>query len=167
MDKNKWIKKIKESLFNHDKSPEAKAFSVALGVFIAFSPFMGFHILMAIASCALFSKLDKPLVVGFTLTNNWWTMIPIYGTGLWIGETLLKSQHFDITTVKWEMFRLRHILNGETFSYITSYLKPMVLPFFIGSMVFAIVATIVSYYISLFILKKNITKHQKPSIVSE
>jgi len=161
MDKNKWIKKIKESLFNHDKSPEIKALSVALGVFIAFSPFMGFHILMAITSCALFSKLDKPLVVGFTLTNNWWTMVPIYGTGLWIGETLLKTPHFDITTVKWEMFRLRHILHGETFSYITSYLKPMVLPFFTGSLILAITAMIISYYISLFILKKKHIKHRE------
>lgn len=167
MNKNKWIKKIKDSLFNHDNSPEAKAFSVALGVFIAFSPFMGFHILMAIGACALFSKLDKVLVVGFTLVNNWWTLVPIYGTGLWLGEIIVKSEHFDIRTVKWEMFKLRYIINGETFVYITNYLKPMIWPFFVGSMVLAVIATILSYYITYFILKKNKVGQLKEKLISD
>lgn len=165
MNKNKWIKKIRNSLFNHDQSPEMKSVSVALGVFIAFSPFMGFHILMAIACCAFFTKLDKPLVVGFTLVNNWWTLVPIYGAGLWLGELLLKTGHNDIASVRWDMFKIRYILNGETLVYITNSLKPMIIPFLVGSMLLAIVFTVASYYITLFILKKNKLKQiEEPAV---
>jgi len=161
MKNNKWLLKIKSSLFDFDNSPEMKSLSVAIGIFIAFSPFMGFHILMALACCAMFSKLDKALVIGFTLVNNWWTLVPIYGAGLWIGELILKTQHFNIKTVQWNMFRLRHILSGETFSYISKYLSPMIYPFILGSLILSFVVTIICYYCTLFILKKKLINQQK------
>ncbi|NOZ13619.1 MAG: DUF2062 domain-containing protein [Acidobacteria bacterium] len=151
----KWLESIKTELFNPARTPEMKALSVALGTFIAFSPFMGFHFIMAFTLAALFKKLDKVLLVGFTIVNNWWTMVPIYAAGLWVGELFTGVSGFSVSMIHWEMFKLKNFLNGSAFAYIGHTLKPMLLPFLIGNMVTAVIAASAAFFIVRFLLKKK------------
>ncbi|WP_312902623.1 DUF2062 domain-containing protein [Chryseobacterium taichungense] len=65
--KKKSFKKfIKEDVLESDGSNRTKAFSIALGVFIGFSPFWGFHTLLTISLAVLF-KLNK--VLAFVASN--------------------------------------------------------------------------------------------------
>ncbi|MDR6406293.1 MULTISPECIES: DUF2062 domain-containing protein [Chryseobacterium] len=65
--KKKSIKKfIKEDVLESDGTNRTKAFSIALGVFIGFSPFWGFHTLLVISLAVLF-KLNK--VLAFVASN--------------------------------------------------------------------------------------------------
>ncbi|WP_449389082.1 DUF2062 domain-containing protein [Chryseobacterium lineare] len=65
--KKKSFKKfIKEDVLESDGTNRTKAFSVALGVFIGFSPFWGFHTLLTISLAVLF-KLNK--VLAFVASN--------------------------------------------------------------------------------------------------
>lgn len=65
--KKKSIRKfIKEDVLESDGSNRTKAFSIALGVFIGFSPFWGFHTLLTISLAVLF-KLNK--VLAFFASN--------------------------------------------------------------------------------------------------
>lgn len=57
---------IKEDVLESDGSNRTKAFSVALGVFIGFSPFWGFHTVLTISLAVLF-KLNK--VLAFVASN--------------------------------------------------------------------------------------------------
>ncbi len=57
---------IKEDILESNGTPTSKAFSVALGTFIAFSPFWGFHTVLVI-SLAVFFRLNK--VLAFTFSN--------------------------------------------------------------------------------------------------
>lgn len=57
---------IKEDVLESDGTNRTKAFSVALGVFIGFSPFWGFHTLLTISLAVLF-KLNK--VLAFIASN--------------------------------------------------------------------------------------------------
>lgn len=57
---------IKEDVLESDGSNRTKAFSIALGVFIGFSPFWGFHTLLVISLSVLF-KLNK--VLAFVASN--------------------------------------------------------------------------------------------------
>lgn len=57
---------IKEDVLESDGSNRTKAFSVALGVLIGFSPFWGFHTLLTISLAVLF-KLNK--VLAFVASN--------------------------------------------------------------------------------------------------
>jgi Glycosyltransferases involved in cell wall biogenesis len=57
---------IKEDVLESDGTNRTKAFSVALGVFIGFSPFWGFHTLLTISLAVLF-KLNK--VLAFVASN--------------------------------------------------------------------------------------------------
>ncbi len=151
----KWMLSIKNELMNPARSAEMKALSVAIGVFIAISPFMGFHFIMAFTTLALYRKLDKVLVVGFTMLNNWWTMVPIYGFGLWLGELITLQNGLDIHMVQWNMLTLSRFLDGKAFVYIGNYLKPMILPFLVGNLVFAVVGGGLSYLLVLYLLKRR------------
>jgi len=65
--KKKSFKKfIKEDVLESDGTNRNKAFSIALGVFIGFSPFWGFHTLLVISLSILF-KLNK--VLAFVASN--------------------------------------------------------------------------------------------------
>jgi glycosyltransferase involved in cell wall biosynthesis len=65
--KKKSIKRfIKEVVVESDGSNRIKAFSIALGVFVGFSPFWGFHTLIVISLSVLF-KLNK--VLAFFASN--------------------------------------------------------------------------------------------------
>lgn len=65
--KKKSFKKfIQEDVLESDGSNRTKAFSIALGVFIGFSPFWGFHTLLTISLAVLF-KLNK--VLAFVASN--------------------------------------------------------------------------------------------------
>ncbi len=57
---------IKEDVLESDGSNRTKAFSIALGVFIGFSPFWGFHTLLTISLSVLF-KLNK--ILAFVASN--------------------------------------------------------------------------------------------------
>lgn len=65
--KKKSIKRfIKEDVLESDGSNRIKAFSIALGVFVGFSPFWGFHTLIVISLAVLF-RLNK--VLAFFASN--------------------------------------------------------------------------------------------------
>lgn len=64
--KKSFKKFIKEDVLESDGSNRTKAFSVALGVFIGFSPFWGFQTLLVISLSVLF-KLNK--VLAFVASN--------------------------------------------------------------------------------------------------
>lgn len=62
--------------------------SVAVGMYIAFSPFPGAHLLMMIAF-KLLLKLNFPILLIVASLNNPWTMIPMYSVDYAFGYWLL------------------------------------------------------------------------------
>jgi len=154
----KWMLSIKNELQNPARTPHLKALSVGIGVFIAISPFMGFHFIMAFAILAMYRKLDRVLVLAFTMLNNWWTMVPIYGLGLWIGGALTGHTGFRADTVQWDMFRLSKFIQGDGIRYGVTVLKPMILPFMVGNMVLAVIASVGAYYFVRSLLKRRSLK---------
>ena len=65
--------------------------SFCVGIFIAFSPFVGFHTAMTFLFSWLFS-LNVAVVFAVSCgLNNPWTMIPIYGADYLLGEQILCS----------------------------------------------------------------------------
>ena len=61
----KTLSKLTELLYDPDQSDELKAFSAALGIFLAIIPIWGFQTLAAISLAVVF-KLNKPLVFMFS-----------------------------------------------------------------------------------------------------
>ncbi len=88
------------SLLAKETCPNKLTLSVCVGVYIAFSPFIGFHTLMVFLFGWLFALNTAILFVVSVLINNPWTMIPVYGSGYVFGNWLfgtcgIKSVDFN------------------------------------------------------------------------
>ena len=66
------------------ESPQRTAFAFALGVFIAFCPAYGFHMILVGLFTWLFRLNFVALLTG-ALINNPWTIVPILGGTYWRG----------------------------------------------------------------------------------
>lgn len=103
--KKSFRKFIQEDVLESDGSNRIKAFSIALGVFIGFSPFWGFHTLLVISLSVLF-KLNK--VLAFVASNvSLPPFIPfIIAAALYLGapfvhgESNILSQELNFELVK-------------------------------------------------------------------
>lgn len=82
------IKQFGKKLLLTETSIRKLALSISLGIFIAFSPFVGLHTFMAIALCWLLSFNLVVTIAVSSLINNPWTMIPVYGCDYFFGKWL-------------------------------------------------------------------------------
>jgi uncharacterized protein (DUF2062 family) len=78
-----------------ERCPRKLSFSVAISVFIAFSPFVGFHTLMAFAFAWFFALNVGILLALSNGINNPWTMLPIYATDHVVGDNILSWLGID------------------------------------------------------------------------
>ena len=74
------------SFIKKERCPRRLAFSVSLAVFIAFSPFVGFHTAMVFLFSWLFALNAAILLAISMLINNPWTMVPIYAADHVVGD---------------------------------------------------------------------------------
>ncbi len=127
---------IKEDVLESDGSNRTKAFSIALGVFVGFSPFWGFHTLIVISLAVLF-KLNK--VLAFFASNvSLPPFIPfIIAASLFLGAPFVEGNS--------------NILSQElNFDLV----KNNLLQYVIGSMILAISASALTWIITFFLLNK-------------
>lgn len=127
---------IKEDVLESDGSNRTKAFSIALGVFIGFSPFWGFHTLLVISLSVLF-KLNK--VLAFVASNvSLPPFIPfIIAASLFLGSPFV---HGDSNIMSSE-------LNFEL-------VKNNLLQYVIGSTILATTMSAISGIVSFLFLNK-------------
>src|SRR2546422_11400139 len=71
-----------------EDTPERIALGFAVGVFLAFSPFLGLHTLLGLTLAFLFGLNRVAVLVGL-FVNNPWTLVPIYAAATYIGGIFL------------------------------------------------------------------------------
>ncbi|MDQ1160385.1 glycosyltransferase involved in cell wall biosynthesis [Chryseobacterium sp. SORGH_AS 447] len=127
---------IKEDVLESDGTNRTKAFSIALGVFVGFSPFWGFHTLIVISLAVLF-KLNK--VLAFFASNvSLPPFIPfIIAASLFLGAPFVDGNS--------------NILSQElNFDLV----KNNLLQYLIGSMILAVSMSALAWIITFLLLKK-------------
>ena len=86
------IKNIVKKMLGSGLDAHTLALSFCIGLYTAFSPFPGLHLVMTVAATYLFG-LHFPTVFIACSLNNPWTMIPFYSAdyafGYWFVHTLL------------------------------------------------------------------------------
>lgn len=127
---------IKEDVLESDGSNRTKAFSIALGVFVGFSPFWGFHTLLVISLSVLF-KLNK--VLAFIASNvSLPPFIPfIIVASLFLGSPFVAGES-DIFNQEWNF----ELVKNHFLQYI------------IGSMILAISMSVISWIVTFLFLNK-------------
>lgn len=91
---------LKFKILHVDDSPPRIARGVMIGLFVAWSPFYGLHILLALALSLLF-KANKFVAVLCVWVSNAFTLVPIYYPNYLIGRGILS------------LFRKERVLSGE------------------------------------------------------
>jgi uncharacterized protein (DUF2062 family) len=129
-----------KKLFQLDCSPRVLALSSALGVFIGFSPYIGFHTALAICLSFVFNLPMYPLLLGAYITNPI-TMVFIYAACYKLGSLIVGSQEIYID---W-----KNVTSEELFAAAKSFLVPFFAGTHILGLFFGIFTYFVIYYISI------------------
>ncbi len=83
------------SLINKERCPRKLTLSFCVGIYIAFSPFVGLHTPMVFLFGWLFA-LNTPVLLSVSIfINNPWTMMPVYGLDHVVGCWLFRLCNVD------------------------------------------------------------------------
>ena len=139
--------RVRELLYIKE-TPHLIASSFALGAWIGFSAFLGFHTLIGLAVCVLYKRINRfALFAGMFITNPW-TIIPAYTFSLWLGATIVGV---DLSTVEIDWSSVK-------FSTILEDFSPVLIPYAVGT---TVVSTLVGF-VSYFAVKSAVIKAQEP-----
>lgn len=130
--------------------PRRTAFAFALGVFIAFSPAYGLHIIL-VGLCTWLFKLNFIALLAGSLINNPWTVVPILGATYWSGALLLGRA--DSPAFDW---------HDLTFTALYEQILPYAIPFTIGAIILSVLGAALAYPAAYFFL----TKYRRPGKAS-
>lgn len=137
------LKEKIKALLHLEDSTHRLTLSFSLGVFVAFSPLIGFHTLIALAIGWIFRLNIVALLLG-ALLNNPWTFFPIIGGSLWLGLKLGIGEG-AVPPLVW---------SDVSFPTFWVQLKPYVLPLFVGSSILGAVFSLVAYPMAFFLIEQ-------------
>ena len=122
------------SIFQLHDTPHRLALAFALGIFVAFSPTFGLHLITClIIAWAL--RLSKLVLITASFVNNPWTIVPLYGFCLWFGSKLT-GRDIPMPQIAW---------NELTLSSTYLVLKPYLWPFVMGTLVAGAIVSVIAY----------------------
>ncbi len=139
--------KIRLLLFINE-SPHRIALTFSIGLFIGISPFIGAHTILALLVAFIF-RLNKIIILLGTYVTNPWTIIPIYTFSTFIGAKILGIKSV-IPDIDWTDITFLKIMNG---------MKPLVIPFFVGTTFVGAISSIIIYFILYALIKKTRRLH--------
>lgn len=142
------LKRTLQILLQLDDSPHRIALSFAIGVSIAFSPFLGLHTGIALAIGYGFGLSRAAILMG-AYVNNPWTIAPLYTAGTVLGCYILGVSTEGLHQMEWK-------LHGHAFyEALVLGLRPYVLPFLLGNFVLGIVAAVGAYFSLRSVLERR------------
>ncbi len=131
----KYIRDRIHALVKLDDPPHKLALAFALGVFIAFSPTIGLHMITCLVVGWMF-RLNKLVIITASFINNPWTIVPLYAFCTWFGIKITGGDN-PVPNIAWNELSL------STMYYV---IKPYLKPFVVGTLVLGTVAAILLYF---------------------
>jgi uncharacterized protein (DUF2062 family) len=137
-----------------DDPPERTALAFSIGVFIAFSPFLGLHTILATLIAFLF-RFNKVAIFGGTFINNpLLTLVPIIVASYAIGAFLL-GRPLRIPAEGVELLKNPHLLTTDYYRKLFRQSWEIVWPFTIGGMVLSVVCSLIAYPVTSWLLRAH------------
>lgn len=135
-----------------DDPPERTALAFSVGVFIAFSPFLGLHTVAATVIAFLF-RFNKIAIYSGTFINNpFLTLIPIIVISYAVGALLL-GMPLRIPDEGVQLLKEPHLFTGSYYRRLFGQSWYIVKPFLVGGMVLSFVCSALAYPLTLRILR--------------
>ncbi len=135
-----------------DDPPERTAFAFSVGVFIAFSPLLGLHTILATLLAFLF-RFNKVAIYSGTFVNNpFLTLVPIIIASYAVGAFVL-GRPLSLPAEGMALLREPHIFRGDYWRQIFLHSWDVLLPFAVGGTALSIVCSIIAYPLTLRLLR--------------
>jgi uncharacterized protein len=149
-----------------DDPPERTALAFAIGVFIAFSPFLGLHTIMATAVAFLFRFNKIAIYTGTFINNPFLTLVPIIIASYTVGAFIL-GRPLSIPDEGLELLKNPRLFSGDYYQllFVQSW-NNVVWPFSVGATALSVVCSLVAYPLTLRALRAYRSR-KKPQISTE
>ena len=135
-------------LLNLGDHPDRTARAYALGVFLSFSPFWGLHTLLGLLIAFLF-RLNRLAILVGVYTNNPWTIAPAASLGTALGFMIVGGEN------RLPPFTETALFSRQFWGRMLSDVHHLLLPFFVGNLILAIVVGLIAYWVLLGILLRR------------
>lgn len=137
-----------------DDPPERTALAFSIGVFVAFSPFLGLHTILATAIAFIFRFNKLAIYSGTFINNPFLTLVPIIVASYAIGAFLL-GRPLRISPEGVELLKNPHLLTADYYHKLFRESWQIVWPFSIGATVLSVVCSLIAYPVTLWLLRAN------------
>lgn len=142
------LRRVLQVLLHIEDTPHRTALAFGIGVLIAFSPFLGIHMGIALVVAFLF-RLNRVAILFGTYLNNPWTLAPMYLAGTSLGCLLLGVSSDGLSGMDWE-------LRGSAFlASLWATFRPYLWPFLLGNTILGVVCGILGYVVLRRILERR------------
>jgi len=135
-----------------DDPPERTALAFSIGVFIAFSPFLGLHTIMATVIAFLFRFNKLAIYTGTFVNNPFFTLVPIIIGSYAVGAFVL-GRPLQIPDEGLQLLKNPHIFSGSYYHRVFVESWNIVWPFTVGGMVLSVVCSVLAYPLTLRALR--------------
>ena len=144
-----------------DDPPERTALAFAIGVFIAFSPFLGLHTIMATAVAFLFRFNKIAIYTGTFINNPFLTLVPIIIVSYAVGAFIL-GLPLSIPDEGLELLKNPRIFSGDYYRLLFIQSWNIVWPFSVGAMALSVVCSLLAYPLTLRMLRVYRRRRNQP-----
>ena len=135
-----------------DDPPERTALAFSVGVFIAFSPFLGLHTLMATVVAFAF-RFNKVAIYAGTFVNNpFLTLVPIVVASYALGA-LVTGRPLRLPAEGLELLSDPHPLQSSYWRALGAHAWDVLLPFSVGATALSVVCSLAAYPVTLHLLR--------------
>lgn len=140
-----------------DDPPHRLALGIAIGIFVTFTPLIGFQMVLSFFLAWLL-RANKLVGVPIVWISNPFTIIPIYYPCYWIGCQLLRkpvvSTEWQAISAEWQrLLSDPATVWGDKVRFWWHNLLDFVGPLWVGCMLVATVFGVISYYLSLYAIR--------------
>ena len=131
------------------ESPRRTALAFAVGIWIAFCPFYGFHMIL-VGLCTWAFGLNFLALLAGALSNNPWTIVPILGATYWTGALFFGRSETPV--FDWQ---------DMSVSAIYQQVLPYALPFAVGGFVLSFAGAFLCYPLAYYFISRY--RHVQPA----
>jgi len=135
-----------------DDPPERTALAFSIGIFIAFSPFLGLHTIAATLIAFLFKFNKIAIYTGTFINNPFLTIVPIIVVSYAVGALLL-GQPVRIPAEGVALLKNPELFSRDYYSRLFGEAWHVLLPFIVGGMVLSVVCSLGAYPLTLRALR--------------
>ena len=136
-----------------DESPHELAKAFAVGVFVAFTPFMGLHTFIVLLLAWAF-RLNKAAAITGTLVNNPWTIIFIFIAPTWAAAVVMRKMGIDVPSLRYDTLAMHfqavednyNVWELDFWRALIKEFRPYLHAFFLGTALAGAVASLTSYF---------------------